>query len=264
MRRAAAALGALALLAGCASALKPRRPIEEVAPAAAERVTAAEARERGLAAFARRPDPAAVREAERWFLVASREDPTDTEGLTGAIRAKAWLADHDTDPRRREALATDAVQLAQHCLARAPESARCDYWLAIALGLQARERPGTAVDGIERMVAALQRAIGREPGLDAAGPHRILAIVYLRAPAWPVGPGDPDAGLVEAREAIRLAPDHPPNLLALAEALAATGAADAARRTLADAAGRIEALPAGHPDREDWLRDARRLGERLR
>ena len=42
--------------------------------------------------------------------------------------------------------------------------------------------------------------------------------MLLRAPGWPLGPGDPEAALPEAQAAARLAPDYPPNQLVLGEA----------------------------------------------
>ena len=59
--------------------------------------------------------------------------------------------------------------------------------------------------------------------LNKVPSHRALALFYLRAPGWPKGPGDADLGLEHAREAVRLRPEHPPNLLAPGEALDAVG-----------------------------------------
>jgi hypothetical protein len=62
--------------------------------------------------------------------------------------------------------------------------------------------------------------------------------------------------LVAARRAVRLSPQYPPNLLALAEALAKTGDASGARETYARAHEAARALPATTADRDDWLREA--------
>ena len=69
------------------------------------------------------------------------------------------------------------------------------------------------------MTDLLRRAARADPSIDHAGPHRLLAIVLLRAPSWPLGPGNPEAALPEAQTAVRLAPDFAPNQLALGEAL---------------------------------------------
>jgi hypothetical protein len=161
------------------------------------------------------------------------------------------------------------VVIGQRCVevaARAPAlgdpgtGAACDYALALALGLQARERPSTFREGLAEMVLRLRRAAAAAPELDRAGPHRVLALVLLRAPGWPLGPGDPEEGLAEARQAVARAPDHAPNQLALAEALSANGEAAPAQAAahralaLAEAAG-----AAGEPEAGDWVAEARRL-----
>ena len=208
--------------------------------------------------FAQRPDAEAVRESESRFLEAAVLDKTRIEGLIGAVRSLTWRTEHERSSEIRAALATRAVQTAQWCAPRAPNDARCDYWLAIALGLQSRERPSTAKSGLEAMEEALRRAVAADPTLDRGGPHRVLALVLLRAPGWPAGPGDPEEGLEQAEHALEIDPAYPPNVSAWAEGLYKAGrksdARDAWRRALASA----EALAAsGHPDAGDWVAEYR-------
>lgn len=214
---------------------------------------------RSAALFARRPDTAAVEQARELALAAARADESRVEGLLGAAVTGAWLIEHSSDGSRRAALATEGVQLAQWCRERAPERIDCDYRLALALGQQARERPATAADALPRITALLGKVVAGAPELDEAGGHRVLALVLLRAPAWPIGPGDPEQGLEHAREALRLSPAYPPNLLALAEALAATGKADEAlvAWNQAEALAR-QRLAAGDPDAGEWIDQANR------
>jgi len=79
--------------------------------------------------------------------------------------------------------------------------------------------------------------------------------VLIRAPGWPLGPGDAESGLVAARRAVMLRPLYPPNLLALAEALAKIGNAAGAAETYAHARDAAQALPVS-PDRDEWLHEA--------
>jgi hypothetical protein len=108
------------------------------------------------------------------------------------------------------------------------------------------------------MVTLLREAIAADPRLDEAGPHRVLALVLLRAPAWPVGPGDPEQALKEAQAAAGLFPDAAENQLALGQALAANDRAPEARAafsraiTLAD-----RAAAEGDPDAPRWRDEAR-------
>jgi tetratricopeptide (TPR) repeat protein len=251
------ALG-LALTLACGPALRPSGPATEAgAPGLEAGQSAAALLQEARASFARRPALDQVRRAESLFAAAARADPQDVEGLSGAIQAKIWLTYHD---RRADAdaLAAGAVEAGQSCLRRAPASALCHYGMALALGVQARARRTTALEGLKRMVAHLERAADEDPTVDHAGPRRVLALVLVRAPGWPIGPGDPEAALGAARDAVRLSPEYPPNQLALAEALLATGATEegraAARRGAALARGR-----AGDPDAEEWIRDGEAL-----
>jgi hypothetical protein len=247
---------ALVVAASCAPALREPPALETLTtrgPASAASDPAALLREAD-AAWAKRPDADAVRAAESLYLRAAQGDQNDIDGLMGAVRAKAWLADHGADAKTREALAVSAVQAAQWCARRRPDAVACDYWLAIAVGVQAREIRARADDGMKTMVARLQRAIDGDAAYDEAGPHRIMAILLTRAPSWPLGPGDVELAIEHAEAAIALRPDYPPNQMALGEALAAAKQKGQAR----DAYGRARGLAvsrkgAGDPDAAGWI-----------
>ena len=158
-----------------------------------------------------------------------------------------------------------AVQTSQWCQRRKPELAACDYWLALAVGLQAREVRLTADDGLKKMVAGLQRAIDKDPEYDEAGPHRVMALVLIRAPNWPVGPGDAEAGLEQAKKAVALRPGFPPNLFALAEARAALKDRAAAREAYLEGKSLAAAKrDAGDPDAPFWIVEADEALSRLK
>lgn len=260
MKTRAGALVAIAVLAGgCASALREPPPVAAIGQAPADVVVAPDVESlltQAEEAFAHRPDAVEVRRARELFLAAARADEARAEGLLGAMRAIAWLVENEADPARREALATEAVQLGQWCGRRAPDTPECAYRLALAVGQQARERPATAHDGLNVMIDLLERVAGTAPDLDAAGPDRVLALVRLRAPGWPAGPGDPETALDNARRAVARAEAFPPNQMVLGEALGATGHADEARAAYERALALAEArLAAGDPDAASWRRE---------
>lgn len=259
---------ALAVIAAaCAPALREPPSVADLASRTAPPATddAATLLKQADALWAKRPDVAAVREAQTLYFQAAQADESDVLGLIGAVRAKAWLADHESDPRVREALAVSCVQTAQWCGRRQADNPACDYWLAVAVGLQAREVRSTADDGVKTMVASLQRAIDKDPSYDAAGPHRIMAIVLMRAPGWPLGPGDPELALDHARKAVALRPDYPPNLIALGEAAGANKLRDEARAAYERAKAGAQALrDAGEPDASDWMAEAEQALAKLK
>jgi hypothetical protein len=186
--------------------------------------------------------------------------PEDASALAAQSRAATQKAQHESSGDARRALAQEAIEEGQRCQRAAPTSAVCEYALALALGVQARERPTTATQGLPLMAKLLQQANQADPRLDNAGPARVLALVLVRAPGWPLGPGDADAGLKAAREAVALFPDYAPNQLALSEALLVTsdeaGSQAAATRGLALARA---AAAASEGDAQDWVRDGEAL-----
>lgn len=181
--------------------------------------------------------------------------PMTVEQLAAAVAADARRSDLARDTKIRAQIAADAMQNAQACLERAPQAVACLYYDGVALGLKARAHPLQANESLKAMLEALNRAEAADPTFDQAGPTRVKALVLIKAPAWPLGPGDPETGLAAARRAVALRPEYPPNVLALAEALAKTGDAQGAQDAYQRARELIQALPPGR-DREDWLREA--------
>jgi len=251
MRRAA-----LLLCAGCASALHKPPQIESIAPA--PQTGADQLLAEADSAWARRAEPGQAAAAEELYLQAARADPRRPESFAGAIRAKAFRLGREKDGDARLRLAQGAVEVGQLCEQQAPSAPLCDYWLAAALGLQARERSATAKDGLPRMTDLLRRAAKADAAIDHAGPHRLLATVLLRAPGWPLGPGDPESALPEARAAVRIEPEFAPNQLALGEALRSNGHANEARSAYSKALRlATEAAARGDPDAAGWADEAR-------
>ena len=177
------------------------------------------------------------------------------EQYAAAIKANSQRSDHESDAKVRADLATQSSSAADACLTLDRQAAACQYGKAVATGMEARAHPTRAVGLLSSMLQNLGNADASDPNYDEAGPSRVRALVLIRAPGWPVGPGDTDAGLAAARRAVSLQPDYPPNVLALAEALSKTGDEKGARESYAHARDLAQSLPPG-ADRDDWLRDA--------
>jgi Flp pilus assembly protein TadD len=182
-------------------------------------------------------------------------DARSIEERAAAIKAAADRSDHEPDSKARADLANEANTNADACLALDPRAAACQYGKAVATGLEARVHPTRAGGLLGSMLQNLEKAEASDPNYDKAGPARVRALVLIRAPSWPLGPGDTDAGLVAARRAVALQPDYPPNILALAEALSKTGDETGARENYTHARDLAQSLPSG-PERDDWLHDA--------
>lgn len=244
------------VLGACTSALHEPQPVAQLAPGQSHGRSADELVRDAHLAWTHHAAPGQAARAQALYLDAAAGDARRTDALLGAMRAMSYRIEHEQGVARGD-LAAKAVELGQWCQRRDPRNAECDYRLAIALGQQAREYKSTGHDALDRMVTLLHRAIARAPRLDSGGPHRVLALVLLRAPSWPVGPGDPEQALIEARAAATAFPDSADNQLVLAEALAANDATGDARAAYQRALGLAAAARrAGDPEAVHWVAEA--------
>jgi len=187
--------------------------------------------------------------------------PDSVEGLASAIQSVATRSDQAPDGESRARLADQAMAYADRCMTMAAQDPACLYGRALALGLQARAHPTSANASLKAMLDALNKVDAADPSYDHGGPARVRALVLLRAPGWPLGPGDADAGLTSARRAVELNPEFPPNQLALGEALAKTGDGNGSRQAYERA--RDEATTyVVNEDRDGWLREANQALQR--
>lgn len=241
------------LVAGCA----PGRPSRIEAPGAAAEApggaTAAELLREGDAAWARRAAPGQAAVAQARYLAAARVDRRSVAGLVGAMRAMTYRLERG----QVAGLAREAVQVGRWCQLRAPEEPACRYWLAVAIGHLVREQPDGGREGIGEMTALLQEVVQQAPALEDGGAHRLLALVLLRGPDWPLGPGDPAAGLDAARAAAGSFPDSASNQLVLSVALASARQCEPARAAYLQAWALARAADArGDPGLIQLLADA--------
>jgi hypothetical protein len=167
--------------------------------------------------------------------------------LLAAVQGDAERIDQSKDSTERAQLLAAATASARQCLAQAPKDAACPYAQAQVLGLSAREHPVEAGALLKQMLANLAQAEALDPALDHAGPARLTAVVLLRAPPWPLGPGDVDAATVAAQRAVKRDPGYPPNLIALGQAQTRTDGARLARATFNQAQQAVQGW-AGAPN----------------
>jgi len=188
--------------------------------------------------------------------------------LIAAVERDTERIDHSQDSAERTGLLATATANAQQCLAQAPDSGACHYAWAQVLGLTARERPAQALALLKEMLANLARAEALDPAFDHGGPARLSAVVLLRAPGWPLGPGDADAAVLAAQRALDQDAAYPPNLITLAQAQAKTDEREAARATFAKARLAVQAWPAATAEEAaknaSWQRDVDQGSQQLR
>jgi len=161
---------------------------------------------------------------------AQQSAPQDRD--IGLILARCSLmkADFEGKPDRRMALCEQGYEAARR-VSRGPDDAEAAYLEAVNLGLYVQAKGLTAVGRLTELVALLKIA-GKQPQIDDGGPLRVLGLLYVKAPGWPVGPGDLDLGLDLLKKAAETYPEHPLNHLFYAEALIADGKKEQARAEL--------------------------------
>lgn len=146
-------------------------------------------------------------------------DPALQRSSLGS-RLSLLLAERETNPERREKLAAEGVGFAETALAKGGEGdATVHYYLATNLGLAVRDHVTLAMDNLGRLESELKKSMNLNPGVDAGGPLRVLGTLYLKAPAWPNGIGDPDKALELLARSVKEYPSHPLNHLFYAQAL---------------------------------------------
>lgn len=159
--------------------------------------------------------------------------PADRATALALARCTHLAADLEKDDGRVVALTEEGMA----ALAKpgpAADDPELAYVHALNLGLFVRARGMMAVGRLSELIARLKVA-ERKPDLDNGGPWRVLGLLYVKAPGWPVGPGDLDAALELLRRAVNDYPEHPQNHLYLAQALIEAGDRAQARAELSKA-----------------------------
>jgi hypothetical protein len=262
MNRAAS----LALLALAACGHKPVAvPVAPAAPTTTEGLPAADNRialtdqaARLCVTIANRPQRTlGYRAAVRALSLA----PDDATLALLSARCAFMTADFETEEATLITLTDDGLA----AVARADATGKnplAAYYRAVLLGLAVRLKGLDALGRLPEVLDALK--IAREqPDVDLGGPLRVLGMLYLRAPAWPAGPGDLEAALELLKEAVTRYPSHPLNHLFFAEALRENDQQDAALSELTLARTLARADLWGEANTTRWLADIAALEARL-
>lgn len=156
-----------------------------------------------------------MRESARATL---QGQPERLERLAAAASFAIWLARHGPDVAARGDYAEAALVLCNTAIHDAPQRVEGYYYRAVATGLYARENTLYGPDAMAQIRDDARRAIEIDPSFAGAGPHRVLGGLYLHAPGPPAGVGSLRRAVRELEAAVRIAPDHPGNLLFLCSA----------------------------------------------
>ena len=229
--RSTSSASLLLLLSACASGAATRTAAVAVAPKALVQPGAIEAPSAHATVTCRllaTPEERAQALADARLALARA--PADRAAALAVARCTHLHADVEKDDARVIALSEEGMAALDHA-ALSADDAEAAYLYAVNLGLHLRARGMMAVGRLSELVAKLELAKAM-PALDDGGPLRVLGLLYVKAPGWPVGPGDLDAALELLHRAVREYPEHPLNHIYLAYALVDAGELGQARDEL--------------------------------
>lgn len=168
------------------------------------------------------------------------------------------LAERESNKARQEKLAAEGVALAEAAIQLGGgQNGATHYYLATNLGLAVHDHITLALENLGRLETELKQAMAMNPAIDDGGPLRVLGALYLKAPAWPNGIGDPAKALELLAQAVEQHPAHPLNHLFYAQALwqdDSEGNADKARAEFAEGLKRLHDGNWGH-NRTAWQKE---------
>lgn len=148
-----------------------------------------------------------------------------------ALAAFDW-ADAQSNDRDRARIAQLGIDACHAALALQTNGAEAHYFLALNLGQLAQTKTIGALRIVPRIEQSFLAALASDETIDNAGPDRGLGLLYLEAPGWPTSVGNRSKARKHLLHAVELAPLHPGNRLALAEALIEWRERPAAREQL--------------------------------
>jgi tetratricopeptide (TPR) repeat protein len=188
------------------------------------------------------------------YRVSIQRDGETYAALWRGARALCQVAIATPSRDVQASRASEAMGYAERARRLEPTGVEGRYFLAVSAGLVAETRSTGALGLVPTIESEAIEALRLDPGFEEAGAHRILGELYHQAPGFPVSVGDDDLALEHLREAVRIAPDFPPNRIALAEVYLSEGADEEARRTLAPLLESGPELPPRWPDRWEELK----------
>ena len=159
------------------------------------------------------------------------QDRKNPENVWRLGRACFDLSELPKDKREQADLAERGINLCKDAVALAPTNAAAHYYLGLNYGQLSRTKGIGALRIVGPMQKAFETCITLDETYDNAGPHRNLGYLFRDAPTW-AGIGDRTKARVHLERAVKLAPLHPENHLALIEGRIKWGEKDKAKAEL--------------------------------
>lgn len=163
--------------------------------------------------------PGALLEAQKRLLERLDENKNDSTAMTLLAEVQYWLGTLCKDDAEKERFLAEGVAFGKQAAELESDSVAANFWYANCMAAHGMVRGMiNSLFYLEPIEKYGIRALELDESFFNAAPLRMMGRFYCKVPPWPVGTGDKKKGLVLAKRAVELAPDHLYNRVILAEA----------------------------------------------
>ena len=195
----------------------------------------------------------------------------DYESLWEAARSCLWLACYGPEDQRK-AYVQRGLEYANTAVQVKPRGEEGLFYHGALAGRLAALDFSYSIDGIKIIESRMLQLIEAHSTYLYGGPDRVLAVLYMRAPAAPLGVGDYDKALIHMQRAVNVESHWLENQLYMAELEFKLGKKHHDPALTKRARGRLDKYflnPGAKPpmatgstyEFKEWRKDARKLME---
>jgi tetratricopeptide (TPR) repeat protein len=136
--------------------------------------------------------------------------------LWEAARTAVWLGNYGPKDKQ-DSYVRDGIRYANTAVKLKPEGEEGLFYDGVLAGKLAELDINYGPSGLEIIQQRMKQLIDLKSTYVYGGPDRVLAIVLMRAPGSPIGPGDWDLAEKHMKKALEIDPNWPENQLYMAE-----------------------------------------------
>ena len=136
--------------------------------------------------------------------------------LWEAARTAVWLSNYGPEDKQED-YARDGITWANTAVKIKPDGEEGLFYDGALAGKIAELDMAYGIDGLETIQKRMRQLIEMKSTYIYGGPDRVLAIVLMRSPGSPIGPGDWDEAEKHMTRALEIDPNWPENQLYMAE-----------------------------------------------
>ncbi|MCZ6602480.1 MAG: tetratricopeptide repeat protein [Planctomycetota bacterium] len=199
-------------------------------------------------------DLEALDEAAHLYRVSIQRDGETFAALWKGARSLCRIAQATTSEEIQATTSAEALQNCKRAKVLQPRRVEARYFLALAAGLLAETRSVGGRQLVSTIETEATEAVRLDRTFENAAPLLLLGQLYHQAPGFPISVGDTELALEKLEEAFEIAPDHPPNRIALAEVYLDEGRGADARKVIETLIAENPDLPPRWPERWKTLR----------